>query len=168
MSSSAIESVAEGLCDSVVAPLFYFLIFGLPGAFAYRAINTLDSMIGYRGKYEYLGKFAARLDDVLNYIPARLAFLFIVIAASLKKMGREAWQVARRDHTQTSSPNAGWPMAAMAGALHVRLEKPGHYVLGDGKEPKPDDIDRAVNMFTIAAAGWLIVCGIAGGIIFVM
>jgi len=164
MSSSAIESVAEGLCDSVVAPLFYYLIFGLPGAFVYRAVNTLDSMIGYHGKYEHLGKFAARLDDVLNYIPARLAFLFITLSAAFRGKGKEAWRTARRDHHLTSSPNAGWPMSAMAGALQVRLEKPGHYVLGEGPEPSPEHISRAISIFTVAAAGWLVVCGIAGGI----
>ena len=125
------ESVAESTCDSLVAPLFYFLLLGVPGAIGYRVVNTLDSMIGYHGKYEYLGKFAARLDDVLNFIPARLTALLLVLAAFvMKRNGRKAWQTALREHAKTESPNAGWPMAAMAGALDVRLEKVGHYQLG--------------------------------------
>ena len=166
MSSSAIESVAEGLCDSVVAPLFYFLLLGVPGAFAYRAVNTLDSMIGYRGKYEYLGKFAARLDDVLNFIPARLAALFIILAACFWGKSRAAWHIARRDHNLTSSPNAGWPMAAMAGALELRLEKPEHYALGiGGSQPQPKHIYPANKLLGIAAILWLVVCGATGGVI---
>ena len=85
LASAAVESVAEGTCDSLVAPLFYFLLLGVPGAIGYRVVNTLDAMIGYHGKYEYLGKFAARLDDVLNYIPARLAALLLVLAAAFQK-----------------------------------------------------------------------------------
>ena len=167
--SSAIESVAEGLCDSVVAPLFYFLLFGLPGALAYRAVNTLDSMIGYHGKYEYLGKFAARLDDVLNFIPARLAAIMLYVAASFRGSGNNTWRVMQKDRGKTSSPNAGWPMAAMAGALEIKLEKPGHYVLGDGKKKLvPATIRQALTVFTIAASCWLLVCGIAGGVYLVI
>ncbi len=163
--SSAVESVAEGLCDSVVAPLFYFLVLGLPGALMYRAVNTLDSMIGYRGRYEYLGKFAARLDDVLNFIPARIAALLLLFAASLKGKGANTRRVMNRFHGKTSSPNAGWPMSAMAGALEVKLQKPDHYVLGDGKKKLvPDTIRQALTFFTIAASCWLVICGIGGGI----
>jgi adenosylcobinamide-phosphate synthase len=164
MASAATESVAEGTCDSLVAPLFYFLFLGVPGAIGYRAVNTLDSMIGYHGKYEHLGKFAARLDDVLNFIPARLAALALVLAAALKKNGLSAWKIALNEHRKTESPNAGWPMAAMAGALDVRLEKPGHYVLGEGKKaPDIGSIESVVKIFTLAAALWILVCLIAGG-----
>ncbi len=163
--SSAVESVAEGLCDSVVAPLFYFLLLGLPGALLYRAVNTLDSMIGYRGKYEYLGKFAARADDVLNFIPARLAALMLYIAASLKGSGANTMRVMKSFHGKTSSPNAGWPMSAMAGALDVKLQKPDHYILGDGKKKLvPDTIRQSLTVFTFAASCWLVLCGIGGGI----
>jgi adenosylcobinamide-phosphate synthase len=168
ISSAAIESVAEGLCDSVIAPLFYFLLLGLPGAFAYRAVNTLDSMIGYRGRYEHLGKFAARLDDVLNFIPARLAALVIIMAARFEGKSKEAWRIARRDRTLTASPNAGWPMAAMAGALDVTLEKPAHYTLGSGREPLPEHISQSAKIYGIAVGIWLIICGITGGIILVL
>jgi adenosylcobinamide-phosphate synthase len=168
LASSAIESVAEGTCDSVVAPLFYFMLFGVPGALAYRAVNTLDSMIGYHGKYEYLGKFASILDDILNFIPARLAALLLVLAAYIKRRkGRRAWHKALWEHTETSSPNAGWPMAAMAGALSVRLEKPGQYVLGkDEPAPTPAAIHDSVRIFVIAALAWIMICLIAGGIEF--
>jgi len=165
LASAATESVAEGTGDGLVAPLFYFLILGVPGAIGYRVVNTLDSMIGYHGKYEHLGKFAARADDVLNFIPARLAALLIILSAALKKSGRQSWATARRQHTRTESPNAGLPMSAMAGALGVRLEKPGHYVLGDGgAEPGPETIGQAVGLFQVAAAAWLLLCFIAGGI----
>ncbi len=165
LASAAVESVAEGSCDSLVAPLFFFLLLGVPGAVGYRVVNTLDAMIGYHGKYEYLGKFAARLDDVLNFIPARLAALLLVLASAFKKAGRRSWLTATREHVRTESPNAGWPMAAMAGALDTRLEKPGHYVFGDGgAEPGPPTIGRAVGLFSVAAALWLLLCFIAGGI----
>ncbi|HEY3116209.1 MAG TPA: adenosylcobinamide-phosphate synthase CbiB [Chloroflexota bacterium] len=129
--SAAVESLAENLSDSFVAPLFYFVLLGVPGALAYRAINTLDAMIGYHGRFEYLGKFAAKLDDLVNWAPARLtAYLLALGGWGFNPVA--AWQIARRDHGRTESPNAGWPMAAMAGVLGVRLEKVGHYVLGDG------------------------------------
>lgn len=163
--SAAVESVAEGMGDSVVAPLFYFLLFGLPGAIAYRVVNTVDSMIGYHGKYEYLGKFSAKLDDILNFIPARIAALLVVLAATIIRSGRRAWHTALYEHVKTDSPNAGWPMAAMAGALNVRLEKPAHYQLGEAKMPLvPETITVAVRLFSIATAAWVLICIIAGGV----
>ena len=100
--SATVESVAENACDSFVAPLFYFLLFGIPGAVAYRVVNTLDAMIGYHGKYEYLGKFACRLDDVLNFFPARLTALLLVLSAYLsRRHGQRSWQVALYEHTKT-------------------------------------------------------------------
>jgi adenosylcobinamide-phosphate synthase len=130
--AATIESVTENTTDSFVAPLLFYILLGVPGALVYRLINTFDSMIGYRGKYEYLGKAAARLDDILNYIPARLSALLVIISAPLYQGDlKNAWRVARRDHANTASPNAGWTMAAMAGALNVQLEKVGHYLLGD-------------------------------------
>ncbi len=167
MASAAVESVAEGCCDSLVAPLFFYLIFGIPGAIAYRVINTVDSMIGYHGKYEYLGKFAARFDDVLNFIPARLSALVLVCAAAFRNSARRAWETARREHSKTESPNAGWPMAAMAGALCVRLEKPGYYVLGIDYPPASvATIGQAVGGFFVAAIIWIIFCLAVGGLRF--
>ncbi len=153
VAAATIESVAENLTDSVLAPVAFYLAFGLPGAFVYRAVNTADSMIGYRrGTLEHFGKVAARLDDALNFIPARLAALAIVAAAALAgaDAGR-AWRTMLGQHARTASPNAGWTMAAMAGALRVRLEKPEHYVLGEGPQPTADDISTAVRIVIIAA-----------------
>jgi len=165
-----VESVAEGTVDSVVAPLFYFLLLGIPGAIGYRVVNTLDSMIGYHGKYEYLGKFASRLDDVLNFIPARLSALLLTFAAFLRKRrGHRAWQTALREHAETESPNAGWPIAAMAGALNVRLEKSQQYVLGKRNPlPMPETIGDSVRLFSMAVTSWIVICFIAGVIEFVI
>ncbi|MDO8691268.1 MAG: adenosylcobinamide-phosphate synthase CbiB, partial [Dehalococcoidia bacterium] len=111
--SATVESLAENITDSLVSPLLFFLLLGAPGAVAYRAVNTLDAMIGYRGRYEYLGKVAARLDDLLNYIPARLAALAVVAGAFLSRQDAPAsWRIMRRDGGCTESPNAGWTMAA--------------------------------------------------------
>lgn len=158
--SAAVESVAENTSDSFVAPLFYFLILGVPGAIAYRAVNTLDSRIGYHGRYEYLGKFASRLDDVLNYIPARLTAMFLVLAAFFsRRSGRRAWQVALSDHTKTESPNAGWPMAAAAGALNVQLEKVDRYKLGSANATLvPETINESLSLTQIAAVVWILIC----------
>ena len=162
--SATVESVAENACDSFVAPLFYFLLLGVPGAIAYRVVNTLDAIIGYHQKYEYLGKFASRLDDVVNFIPARLTALLLVSAAFLSKRGsRASWQVALSDHSKTESPNAGWPMAAIAGALNVRLEKAGHYQLGKANAlPVPPVIDTALGLMGLAALVWVIICFAVG------
>jgi len=158
--SAAVESAAESTCDSFVAPLFYFLFLGVPGAFAYRVVSTLDSMIGYHGKYEYLGKFPSRLDDVLNFIPARLTALLLVLAAFFSgRGGRRSWQVALGDHSKTESPNAGWPMAAAAGALNVQLEKVGYYKLGRANVVLvPETIDESLSLVQIAAVTWVLVC----------
>ncbi len=164
--SATVESVAENTCDSFVAPLFYFLLLGVPGAIAYRVVNTLDAMVGYHGKYEYLGKFASRLDDVLNFVPARLTALLLVLAAFLSRRdGRRSWQVVLSDHAKTESPNAGWSMATVAGALDVQLEKVGHYKLGSGNVLLvPETIDASLELMQIAVLAWLVICFIIGGI----
>jgi adenosylcobinamide-phosphate synthase len=156
LAAGAVESLAENASDSVVAPLFWFVVGGLvapwlaapwlanmavPAAVAYRAVNTLDAMIGYHGRYEWLGKASARLDDLLNLVPARLTALLVLVGGALA--GADVGSGARtmwRDRARTESPNAGWPMATMAGLLGVRLEKPGHYVLGSGRAPTGADI----------------------------
>jgi adenosylcobinamide-phosphate synthase len=158
--SATIESVAENICDSFVAPLFYFLLLGVPGAMAYRVINTLDAMIGRHGQYEYLGKFAARLDDAANIIPSRITALLIVLAAFLMRINaRSSWRTLRRDHSRTTSPNAGWPMSAAAGALDVQFTKLGHYQLGNAVNPLvPGTIDTGLRLMTISAFSWVILC----------
>ncbi len=152
LAAAAIESLAENAGDSFVAPLFYYQLFGLPGAFVYRAVNTMDAMIGYHGRYEYLGKVAARLDDALNLVPSRLTALLLTVAAWLTRGdARRAGQIIRRDHARTESPNAGYPMSAMAGALDVRLEKVGHYCLNEnGRAAAPADIRRAAKIVSVA------------------
>jgi adenosylcobinamide-phosphate synthase len=151
--SAAVESLAENLTDSLVAPLFFFALGGLSAAWAYRVINTADAMLGYReGELEYLGKTAARLDDLLNWVPARIAAAFIVVGAGLGRgSARDAWRVLRRDGAHTASPNAGLTMAAMAGALGVTLSKPGHYSLGAGRCPDPASIAQACRVAAGAA-----------------
>ncbi len=148
IAAAAIESLAENLSDSVIAPLFFYTLFGLPGAALYRLCNTFDSMIGYHGHYEYLGKPAARLDDLLNWFPARLTALLISIYAPLYGGScRGALSIWTRDARKTASPNAGQPMSAAAGALGIQLEKVDHYTLGDDNKPiVPDDIRRAEHM----------------------
>ena len=159
--AATVESVSENTTDSFVGPWLAFALFGLPGAFAYRAINTLDSMVGYRGEYEYLGKAAARLDDLVNLVPARLTALLLTVGSALLPGQRAAgaWRIMLRDHSRTASPNAGWTMSGMAGALGVELEKEGQYRLGDATRPlEPADISRAVHsMYFIAGLGTVIV-----------
>jgi adenosylcobinamide-phosphate synthase len=153
VAAAAIESVAENASDGTIAPLFFYAIGGLPAAFAYRFANTADSMLGYRDvEREWLGKFPARLDDVLNFIPARLTGLLIILAAALSGGSlMNAWRIMRRDSSVTASPNAGVPMSAMAGALGVELEKVDHYQLGKGlRQPNTDDLLRARRLLSIA------------------
>lgn len=162
--SATVESVAENTCDSFVAPLFYFLIFGVPGAIAYRVANTLDAMIGYHGQYEYLGKFAAKLDDVLNLIPARISALLLVLATGLcRRDTRNSWRTAFNHHSRTESPNAGWSMSAMAGALNVQLEKRGYYQLGEASAPLvPQTIDASLELAQTATIVWATLCLMVG------
>jgi adenosylcobinamide-phosphate synthase len=159
---AAIETTAENFSDGIVAPAFWYLIGGLPGIFIYKAVNTADSMIGHRTpRHEAFGWAAARLDDVLNLIPARLSAVFIVFAAPLTGANaRGAWTAMRRDAGRHRSPNAGWPEAAMAGALGVALAGPRHYAAGQvedawmnagGKtDAQPLDISRALRLFVAA------------------
>ncbi|HEX7033653.1 MAG TPA: cobalamin biosynthesis protein [Nitrososphaera sp.] len=135
--SATIECVSESTVDGITAPIFYYSVFGPAGALAYRTINTLDSMVGYKDEYfKDIGWMSARLDTAANYIPARItAFLMVVSARILGADWKNSLSMLQRDHAKTFSPNAGYPMATMAGALRVRLEKIGHYALGDDQEP---------------------------------
>jgi len=168
IAAAAIESLAENASDSVVAPLCFFALFGLPGAFAYRAVNTLDAMIGYRGSYEYLGKIPARMDDLLNLFPARFTALSIVAVSVVGGSGKlkQAWQVLWHEHASTASPNAGWPMSAMAGATVVRLEKKRHYCLNAaGHAPTVADIrhaERVMQSALLLAIGAVVAMGRRG------
>ena len=133
--SGVLESVSENTVDGITGPLFYYAIFGLPGAFVYRIINTADSMIGYKTDiFKNLGWFAATCDTILNYIPSRLTGLVMIISAAiLQNNWKESYKVMIRDCKKTASPNAGYPMAALAGALGTKFEKENHYELGSGE-----------------------------------
>ena len=162
---SAIESLAENLNDSVVAPVFWFVLLGLPGAAIYRFANTADAMWGYRGvrggrDWNWAGKWAARADDVLAWVPARITAALIALpAGTAAGPGRLRAEAAR-----TPSPNGGWPMAAMALVLGVQLRKPGVYTLNpEGRSPEGADLLRAcaigsrtVLLATLAACGALL------------
>lgn len=166
---SAIETLAENLSDSVLAPLFWFAVAGLPGAALYRLANTADAMWGYpgwRGKgddrrhWQWAGKWAARADDLLNWMPARLTAL--LLALSGMAVGRSVgWRGLRQDARVTLSPNGGWPMGAMARLLGVRLGKPGVYVLNPrGRVPQPAELQQAV-VHAGRVVALLAVCGLA-------
>jgi len=162
---AAIESLAESFCDGVVAPLFWLLLLGLPGVWAYKAINTADSMIGHREeRWRAFGWAAARTDDLLNLVPARLSGLLLCLA------GPGGWRTLWRDSRNHASPNAGWPEAAMAGALGLRLAGPIAYDgvmhtkpwIGDGRtDAQAADIARALRLYVRAC---LLLWGIAGAV----
>jgi adenosylcobinamide-phosphate synthase len=159
LANGTVESLAENLSDSVVAPLFFLICFGVEGAVAYRAINTLDAMIGYRGEYEWLGKASAKLDDLANLVPARMTALLLGAAAVSMRGVSLARGVAvwSRDRARTPSPNAGHPMAMAAGLLGLRLDKPGYYALGaELRAAEPEDIPRAIQL--CQRAGILALC----------
>jgi adenosylcobinamide-phosphate synthase len=151
IAGAAISSLAENLSDSVVAPLLAFRLGGLGAAYAYRAINTADAMLGYRTpELEWYGKPAARIDDVVNWLPARLSAVLIAVASGAPSA---ALSVARADARRCPSPNGGWPMAAMAGALGVVLIKRGVYTLhAGGRKPGAADLARARHVTAVAAA----------------
>lgn len=154
IAAAAIESLAENLSDGVVAPLWYYVLGGLPAAAVYRFLNTADSMLGYRDEaHEWLGKGAARLDDGANLLPARLtAFLLLLGAVLSGQNPANGWRIWRQDAGQTASPNAGHPMSAAAGVLIVELEKVGHYRLGRGQRlPTAADIRRGSRLVRITA-----------------
>jgi adenosylcobinamide-phosphate synthase len=159
---AAIESSAENFSDGVVAPALWFALFGLPGLLAYKAVNTADSMIGHRGeRYEAFGWAAARLDDVLNFIPARLSGLIIALAVPIAGGSiATALRVMMRDARMHRSPNAGWPESAMAAALGLALAGPRRYgatIVDDPflnaagrRDAEPADIARALRVFVAA------------------
>ena len=161
---SVVESLAENLNDSVVAPIFWFVVLGLPGALMYRFANTADAMWGYPGFYkgrnwQWAGKWAARADDVLSWLPARITALLLAMAAA-----GVSWRQLYRDAGSTPSPNSGWPMAAMALALGCSLSKPQVYVLNaPGREPEAADTERAIRL-----AGRALWIGVTGLVVFTL
>lgn len=154
IAAATIESVAENLNDGVVAPLMAHRMWGLTGAYLFRFINTADAMLGYRtAELEWFGKSAARLDDVAAFVPARCTAILIALASLITGDSMCGAVVASLvDGNSTPSPNAGWPMAAMAGALDIRLEKHGHYRLNaPARSPRARDIRRAKRIMLTAA-----------------
>ena len=166
VATAALESLAESFNDGVVAPAFWFLVGGLPGLFAYKAVNTADSLIGHmEPRWRDFGRAAAKTDDLMNWIPARVAGGLIVLA------GGGGWRVMRRDAGKHASPNAGWPEAAMAGALRVRLGGATTYdgvlterpTFGDGPTPAADDLPRGLCVY-VRACGLLWLLLLLGGL----
>lgn len=159
----AVESIAENSSDGIVAPLFYMAIGGVPLALAYKAVNTLDSMLGYHTeRYEYFGKVAARLDDAVNFLPARLTVLALVGAAWMGKQvaypfdAAAAWRTAWRDGHKHTSPNAGYPEAALAGALGVQIGGPSRYFGRMMDKPTLGDVQRPLLPLHITQSLWLL------------
>ncbi|WP_292366872.1 MULTISPECIES: adenosylcobinamide-phosphate synthase CbiB [unclassified Methanoculleus] len=153
--SAAYESMTENLVDSIVSPLFYFGLFGLAGAAAFRAVNTLDAMLGYRDERARIGWFPARIDDIANFIPARLTGLILLAYFAAKGRFTPAWAALCRDRKKRPGFNGGIPMAVIAGGVGVRLEKPGFYTIGDAERTLAEagaEIVRAVRAATIIFA----------------
>ena len=158
--SGTLESLSENIVDGITGPLFYFSIFGLPGAFVYRIVNTVDSMVGYKTQmFKNLGWFGANCDNVLNYIPSRLTGLTMVFAALL--LGHDwknCYEIFKRDGKNTDSPNAGYPMAALAGALGTKLEKIKHYTLGsDNEEITSQKVKDAITLMKVTSLLFFII-----------
>lgn len=162
MTRAVVETVAENSVDGVIAPLFFLLLGGAPLAMAYKAVNTLDSMVGYKtAKYRDIGRVSARLDDAANYIPARLGWLLLTLAAwLLRENAVQALKIGFRDRHQHSSPNCAWPEGAVAGALGIRLGGPNDYFgervekpwIGDAhREVDVEDITRTINLMLVAS-----------------
>jgi len=167
VATAALESLAESFCDGVVAPVFWFVVGGLPGLFVYKAVNTADSMIGHmEPRWRAFGWAAARADDVMNWIPARIAGCLIALG------GWQGWRIMWRDARKHASPNAGWTEAAMAGALRVRLGGPVRYDgitaqrpdFGDWAPPRAHDLRRGLRVYGVACAVLMLLL-IAGGFV---
>lgn len=171
---ASIESLAENTSDGIIAPLFWGMIFGLPGLVIYKAINTMDSMIGYRNdKYAAFGWAAARLDDVVNFIPARLTALLYALSSTRPFY---CLRIIVRDGAKHRSPNAGWPESAMAAALQIRLSGPRIYdgvasqdawLHGEGTDPQAQDIISAIRLYEILL-NWVMVFAMIMAVFFVI
>jgi len=158
--SGVLESVSENTVDGVTGPLFYYAIFGLPGAFVYRAINTIDSMVGYKTTlFKNVGWFGAKCDTILNYAPSRLTGLVMILGALILGYNwKESLYIMRRDSRKLESLNAGFPMAALAGALGTRLEKMNYYTIGNGSiEFTKSHIISAITLMKVSS---ILFCGL--------
>lgn len=152
--SGTLESISENTVDGITGPLFYFTFFGIIGAFTYRIVNTIDSMIGYKsGIFRNVGWFGANCDNILNYIPARITSIMMVLGALiLGHDWKKSYKIMRRDGNKTESPNAGYPMAALAGALGTKFEKINNYCIGDDNfELTKDHLHAAISLMKITS-----------------
>lgn len=170
VTKAAVETIAEGTSDGIISPMFYMMIGGPVLGFAYKAVNTMDSMIGYKNeKYRYFGTWAARFDDVLNFIPSRLAGLIMILSSFLSGLnGKNAWKIFKRDRRKHASPNSAQTESAMAGALEVQLAGDAYYegklekkeFIGDPIRPiETEDIKRANNLMYLTSILSLIIFG---------
>jgi len=160
ISSAVLESVSENTVDGITGPLFYYAIFGLPGAFVYRAINTIDSMVGYKTSlFRNIGWFGANCDTILNYIPSRVTGLVMILSALILGYNwKESFYIMKRDGKKLESPNAGFPIAALAGALGTKLEKINYYAVGDGNiEFTKSHIISAIRLIKVSS---ILFCGL--------
>ncbi|HOP09188.1 MAG TPA: cobalamin biosynthesis protein [Candidatus Methanofastidiosa archaeon] len=151
--SADVECVSESFVDSIFSPMFYFLLFGLYGCQFYRAMNSADSRVGYMTeRYRDFGLIPARFDDLLNFIPARLAVIVTLVSGMLLRQDvRGGWRTYRKYANATQSPNAGQTMATYSGLLRVRLHKPGHYDIGNEFEsPRPQDVEKAIDIYVLS------------------
>lgn len=158
--SGVVESISENTVDGITGPIFYFGLFGLPGAFVYRVINTADSMIAYKTNiFKNIGWFTANCDKILNYIPSRLTGLVMILSSMiLGNDWKKSYKIMMRDGRKTQSPNAGYPMAAIAGALGTKFEKIDHYSLGDGEVSfSSEHVKSAIALMKVTS---IIFCGI--------
>jgi adenosylcobinamide-phosphate synthase len=156
--SGTIECIGESIVDGITSPLFYYSFFGPAGSFAYRIINTLDSMIGYKDDYyKDIGWMSAILDSFTNYIPARItAFLMVIVAKFIGADSKKSLQTLKRDHNKTASINAGYTMSTMAGALRIKLEKIGYYSIGE--EYEPSSIEKCKTAISIMKLTTILFC----------
>ena len=158
--SGVVESISENTVDGITGPLFYFGLFGLPGAFVYRVVNTADSMIGYKTNiFKNIGWFAANCDKILNYLPSRLTGIVMIFSAMvLGNDWKRSYKIMIRDGRKTQSPNAGYPMAAIAGALGTKFEKIDYYSLGDGEISfSKEHVKSAIALMKVTS---IIFCGV--------
>ncbi len=168
---AGLETLAESLCDGVIAPLFFLILGGPPLGLAYKTVNTLDSMIGHPfAPYTHVGRWPARLDDAANWLPARISFLFIAAGAALRRLNAgRAFRIALAEHNHSLSPNAGWPEAALAGALGVSLLGPAVYdgrsinksfINPEGRAPSTDDLEAGLRLIWVSGLLAYVVSGL--------
>ena len=165
--SATVESLTENITDSVVSPIFYTFIFGVLGGVTCRVINTLDAMVGYKNPENIkIGWFPAKLDDIMNYIPARVTGILVTLAALLLRFDwKSSYKIMMRDARRTPSPNSGYPMAAAAGALGIKLKKIGCYEIGDSINPlNPDKITEALLLTKITIILFVVLASVLFGI----